>query len=124
MTDKHGSVGWVDLTVDDAEGLRDFYASILPWQAQKHDMGDYDDYVMVAPNGESKAGVCHRRGSNAKMPAQWMLYFVVAECGGCSREGRGRRRRADRAPRRGRGLLRDHQRPRRRGLRAVSAKLT
>ena len=33
---------------------------------------------MVAPGtGEDVAGVCHARGSNANLPAQWLVYIVV-----------------------------------------------
>jgi predicted enzyme related to lactoylglutathione lyase len=41
-------------------------------------MGDYDDYVMNLPsNGETVAGICHARGSNSELPAQWLMYVRV-----------------------------------------------
>lgn len=75
-----GRVGWVDLTVDKAEALRDFYSTVLGWEPEGLDMGGYDDYVMT-PRGsdEPAAGVCHRRGQNADLPAQWIVYFVVED---------------------------------------------
>ncbi len=69
-----------DLTVPNAEEVRDFYASVLGWTVEPLSMGDYDDYFMKNPgNGEVVAGVCHARGQNADLPAQWLTYFVVAE---------------------------------------------
>lgn len=73
-----GTVGWVDLTVDDAAPIRDFYAAVLGWTAEGLDMGGYDDYVMRADE-EPAAGICHRRGSNADLPPQWIVYFTVPD---------------------------------------------
>lgn len=40
--------------------------------------GDYDDYNMLSPGSESAAaGICHAKGDNASLPAQWMMYIVV-----------------------------------------------
>lgn len=75
-----GSVGWIDLTVEDAPGIRDFYASVTGWQHSPVSMGDYDDFNMSAPeSGEPKAGICHAKGGNAGLPAQWMIYITVED---------------------------------------------
>lgn len=75
-----GSVGWIDLTVDDAPQIRDFYASVTGWEHSPVSMGDYDDFNMKAPgSGEPKAGICHARGANSDLPAQWMIYITVAD---------------------------------------------
>ena len=73
-----GRVGWVDLTVDRADTVRDFYSAVLGWEAEGLEMGGYDDYVMT-PSGsdEPAAGVCHRKGANADLPPQWIVYFTV-----------------------------------------------
>jgi len=43
-------------------------------------MGGYSDYVMKMPaSGDGVAGVCHSRGSNADLPAGWLIYIVVAD---------------------------------------------
>lgn len=74
-----GSVTWRDLTVEDAEGIRDFYGQVVGWEDSAHDMGEYSDYCMDEPGtGESVAGICHARGENAKLPAQWLIYIRVA----------------------------------------------
>lgn len=37
-------------------------------------MGAYDDYVMNASStGQATAGICHARGGNADLPAQWLV---------------------------------------------------
>lgn len=80
MSENHfGVFGWHDLTVDDAPKLRDFYAEVAGWSFDEHDMGGYSDYVMKAADGEPVSGVCHRRGPNEKVPAQWILYVVVED---------------------------------------------
>ena len=34
-----GSIGWIDLTVESAPQIRDFYASVVGWKAEDTDMG-------------------------------------------------------------------------------------
>ncbi len=75
-----GAVGWVDLTVPNAEALRDFYAAVVGWASQDIDMGGYSDYCMVPPGeAEPSAGVCHARGMNEGLPRAWLVYFVVED---------------------------------------------
>jgi hypothetical protein len=74
-----GSIGWIDLTVDDAQALRDFYAAVTGWKASEVGMGEYSDYTMHEPgSGRPVSGVCHARGHNADLPAKWLVYVVVA----------------------------------------------
>jgi len=43
-------------------------------------MRDYDDFNMNLPSsGETIAGVCHARGSNADLPPQWLMYVRVED---------------------------------------------
>ncbi len=74
---KIGSIGWMDITVPDAEGLKDFYAHVVGWKPEALSMGDYSDYVMKTD--DSSVGICHARGSNAQLPPVWLPYFVVAD---------------------------------------------
>jgi len=65
MTEKPeiGDVTWRDLTVPDAEGLRDFYADVVGWTHEPLSMGDYDDFCMNTPgSGKTVAGICHAWG--------------------------------------------------------------
>lgn len=74
-----GTVGWMDLTVTNAEEVRDFYSNVVGWKPHSLSMGQYDDYVMNTPETKtSTAGICHAKGVNAELPAQWLIYITVA----------------------------------------------
>ena len=73
-----GTIAWRDLTVKNATRIRDFYAQVVGWKVSRVEMGGYSDFCMLAPaTGETVAGICHARGSNAGLPAQWLNYVVV-----------------------------------------------
>ena len=73
-----GAVNWIDLTVPDAERVRDFYQQVVGWKATPVGMGGYDDYAMASPgSNRSTAGVCHARGVNEGLPPVWMIYITV-----------------------------------------------
>ena len=75
-----GSIGWLDLTVEAGEEVRDFYRKVVGWGAESVSMGDYDDFTMLTPGaGDPVGGICHARGGNAGLPAQWMIYIVVED---------------------------------------------
>lgn len=73
-----GAISWTDLTVPNAEQLRDFYAAVVGWTHASVEMGGYEDFCMNKPDdGETVAGICHARGTNAELPAQWLIYVNV-----------------------------------------------
>lgn len=74
-----GTIVWTDLTVPDAEKIRDFYRDVVGWSPEPVDMGGYADYNMVRPPGEPAAGICWARGTNADLPAQWLIYITVRD---------------------------------------------
>jgi len=75
-----GSVAWADLTVPEAEILRDFYRDVTGWKPVPVTMGAYSDYTMTTPGSDrAVAGVCHAQGGNAGLPAQWLIYIIVAD---------------------------------------------
>ncbi len=78
MESSAGRIGWLDLTVEDADTVRDFYEAVVGFESSPVDMGGYSDFNML-PRGsvEPVAGVCHARGSNAGLPPVWMVYFTV-----------------------------------------------
>lgn len=86
-----GNVVWRDLTVENAEAVRDFYARVAGWRHAPVSMGDYDDFNMQNGVGETVAGICHARGTNAALPAQWLIYIIVpdldASLAACSQLG-------------------------------------
>jgi uncharacterized protein len=74
-----GEIVWVDLTVPDAEKVREFYRSVTGWEASAFVMGDYSDYVIQTPHSKrTVAGICHARGGNADLPAHWLVYIKVS----------------------------------------------
>jgi len=75
-----GSIGWVDLTVPQADRVRDFYVDVVGWKASSVPMGDYADYGIHRPDdGQMVAGICHARGVNADLPAAWLIYVNVRD---------------------------------------------
>ncbi|MBX7135234.1 MAG: VOC family protein [Fimbriimonadaceae bacterium] len=75
-----GKITWTDLTVPNAEEVRDFYARVVGWEVDEVDMGGYSDYMMLVPGTEDgAAGICFSKGSNANLPAQWLIYITVAD---------------------------------------------
>jgi hypothetical protein len=92
MSEQTGKVGWIDITVDDAAGLRDFYADVVGLAPEAVSMGAYDDFNMTVPaSGEPVCGICHARGSNKDLPGGWLVYFVVddvdASAAACAAKG-------------------------------------
>lgn len=80
MTEKMrpGTIGWADLTVDDAGSVRAFYESVVGWKSTEVNMGEYSDFAMIPAGSETAvAGVCHARGGNAEIPPFWMMYVIV-----------------------------------------------
>jgi len=92
MSEQTGKIGWIDITVDDANGLRDFYADVVGLVPDAVSMGEYDDFNMTMPaSGEPVCGICNARGGNKDLPGGWMVYFVVddvdASAAACTAKG-------------------------------------
>lgn len=78
-----GSIVFADLTIPNADVVRDFYQEVLGWTADPIDMKDgeekYADYIMKDSTGNGVGGVCHARGVNLGIPPVWILYVAVAD---------------------------------------------
>ena len=75
-----GTIGWLDLTVENAPAVRDFYAEVVGWKMSSVSQGDYDDYCAhLEQDGPPVAGICHARGDNSGMPPHWIMYVTVAD---------------------------------------------
>lgn len=75
-----GSITWRDLTVPDAKETSDFYSAVVGWSVEAVEMDGYSDFSMGSPvSGEPAAGVCHARGVNKDLPAQWLVYITVED---------------------------------------------
>src|SRR5258708_7433325 len=78
VTPEPGTISWQDLTVADAEGVRDFYQAVVGWQPESLSLGSYSEFVMSA-DGTPMAGVCRARGGNADLPPAWLIYITVED---------------------------------------------
>lgn len=74
-----GQIAWNDLTVPDAESIRDFYESVVGWKSSPVSMGDYSDYSMEDGDGNVVAGVCHAKVENARIYPYWLVYVTVPD---------------------------------------------
>ncbi|HWV72926.1 MAG TPA: VOC family protein [Pseudosphingobacterium sp.] len=80
-----GTIVSADLTVEDAENIRDFYKAVIGWDVEEMPLKDgieqYSDYIMKDADGNWAGGVCHHRGVNAGIPPQWIVYINVENIG-------------------------------------------
>lgn len=76
---KIGKILWQDLTVDNAEEIRDFYCNVVGWTYAEVNQGEYNDFNILNPNNEEEvvAGICHKRGEIANFPSQWLNYVII-----------------------------------------------
>ncbi|MBT1711419.1 hypothetical protein KK062_24465 [Fulvivirgaceae bacterium PWU5] len=77
-----GAIVSADLTVSNANQLKDFYAQVIGWTPEELKMGDnhdYADYVMKDSGGNWAGGVCEAKGANTGIPAQWIVYINVRD---------------------------------------------
>jgi hypothetical protein len=75
-----GSSSWIDLTIADAAGIREFYHKVTGWKTTDVEMGGYKDYCMNEPaTGKAVVGICHARGENSNLPSQWLIYINVED---------------------------------------------
>lgn len=73
-----GKIMWHDLTVGNAVEISDFYNQVTGWEKEGLSMGEYDDFLIKSPgDAEVVAGICHARGVNKDIPAQWLMYITV-----------------------------------------------
>ncbi len=91
-TPKPGTVAWFDLTVPNADTVKDFYRAVAGWGVMPIEMEGYSDYCMVPAGSKVPVtGVCHARGPNADLPPQWLIYITVpnlaASLKACVRKG-------------------------------------
>ncbi len=78
VNNEPGTITWVDLTVEDAASIRDFYAAVIGWGFTPVRMGAYEDFAMTARNsGMVVSGICFARGINVDLPPQWLIYITV-----------------------------------------------
>lgn len=79
-----GAVEWYDLTVKNADKIKDFYSSVIGWKSSPVEMSDadgqYNDFNITYPDSnETVTGICHARGVNGNIPTQWLMYVRVKD---------------------------------------------
>ncbi len=73
-----GKIGWIDLTVKNADKIKDFYQAVTGWDTIGYPMNGYEDFVMKIPEtGDAVAGICHPMGANSDLPPVWIIYIHV-----------------------------------------------
>lgn len=79
-TNNFGKILWSDLTVENADEIKNFYKEVVGWEENpvpmKDGEEDYVDYGM-GNNGEGSAGICNKRGNHSHLPSQWIMYINV-----------------------------------------------
>ena len=45
-----GTIVWQDLTVDNADEIKDFYSQVVGWHSEPVNMGGYSDYEIASPD--------------------------------------------------------------------------
>ncbi|MEW6654706.1 MAG: VOC family protein [Bacteroidota bacterium] len=79
LSNEPGVINWHDLTVPNAEQVRDFYSQVVGWKFELVSMGEYSDYIMLTQDSKiHTGGICHALGTNANIPPQWLIYINVA----------------------------------------------
>ncbi|MBO9491940.1 VOC family protein [Endozoicomonas sp. G2_1] len=83
MTDaknESGQLAWIDLTVNNAVEIKNFYQQVIGWREHQVDMGEYSDFAMMpSETDDAVAGICHAKGPNQDLPAVWLPYFLVED---------------------------------------------
>jgi Predicted enzyme related to lactoylglutathione lyase len=78
-----GSIISADLTIPNADAIKDFYKAVIGWDSEaltmSDEQGEYADYVMKDAAGNWVGGVCHKRGVNVDQPPYWIVYVNVAD---------------------------------------------
>jgi uncharacterized protein len=72
-----GEIYSAELTIENADELREFYSAVLGWTSVGLDMGGYEDFVMLRDGETPVAGICHARGVNEVIPPQWLINVTV-----------------------------------------------
>lgn len=82
MAKEIGKIGWIDLSVNDADSIKDFYNEVVGWEVSEFPVATYKDYCVAPPTeaggADPVAGICHSRGPNVDIPPNvWLIYITV-----------------------------------------------
>ena len=87
-----GTIGWIDLTTENADEICEFYKSVVGWASEAVPVKDHHDYTITPAGGsEPVAGICHKLPPNENVPGGWMIYIHVddleASLENCTKRG-------------------------------------
>jgi predicted enzyme related to lactoylglutathione lyase len=78
IINEDNAVGWSELATPDVETARQFYTEVLGWET-KPSKG-MATYIEFKAGGEYRGGLMPMDEQWEGIPAQWGIYFVVADC--------------------------------------------
>ena len=88
-----GRIEWIDLITSATRHGAKISRRVIGWKSTDVEMGTYSDFNLNLPgNGETIAGICHARGMNADLPAQWLMYVRVADVAASAAEAERQRK--------------------------------
>jgi hypothetical protein len=70
----HGTHSWVDLSTDDADAAKEFYAGLFGWDFRDEEAGEDMTYSMAQVQGKDVAALFKGDGS---LPVHWNCYVTV-----------------------------------------------
>ena len=74
-----GALAWNELYTHDTEAAARFYGGLFGWAANATPTADGAEYVEYRLNGQSAAGMMAIKKEWGEMPANWSIYFSVAD---------------------------------------------
>ena len=83
MEENTGKFLWIDLTVPEAENIRDFYSAVVGWNWETVAVEDYHDYNIKTPDGRTGGRYLPPAGSKCKPSA---CLDQLRDCKQCFRE--------------------------------------
>ena len=70
----HGTFSWIDLSTDDHDGAKSFYAELFGWEIEDMPAGDDMTYSMARLDGKDVAALFKGDGD---LPVHWNSYVTV-----------------------------------------------
>lgn len=74
-----GALAWGELYTHDTEAASKFYNGLFGWSVNKRPAADGSDYFEFHIEGRSAVGMMAIRPEWGEMPANWSIYFAVAD---------------------------------------------
>lgn len=73
-----GTLCWADLSTPDPERAAKFYSAVFGWKLEKGEK-DTSGYLHIKNGEQFIGGVPPAAHRDAKMPAHWLIYFLVSD---------------------------------------------